>query len=227
MKYHLDIAEMEQDRWVAHIFELHGCFSRGESADAAIKAAPEAIADYLIWRDGFASVELIAPDDLVVAEQIRYVDHGAYYSNAFFESDRLPLTDNDIDQISVILSYSRNDLNGLIQTIPHDYLDQEIPDERFGSINGILNHIATAEWWYFDSMKLGLAYEELSGDPKVDLNLTREKTLSIIPQLAGRTDIVVRREEDWSARKILRRTIWHEIVHTRHIQRRLRELENA
>lgn len=218
---------MEPNRWVAHLFELHGCFSRGATADEAIKSAPDAITDYLIWRDGYKSDKPIVPNDLIVSEQVGYFDHGAYYSNTFFESDRLPLTNEDIDQISIILSYSRNDLDNLIQTIPHEYLDRKISSERFESINGILTHIAKAEWWYFDSMKLGLAYNELSGEPKADLVLTREKSLAVMPRLVGRTDVVMRGEENWSARKIMRRTIWHEIVHTRHIRRRLNEMSES
>lgn len=224
MEYHLDIAETEPDRWVAHIFELHGCFSRGETAEKAVKAAPEAIADYLIWRDGYGSEQPVTPDNIEVSELIGCINRGKYYINAFFEHDRLALTKDDIDQISIILSYTHNDLNNLLQTIPHDLFNREIPDERFVSINGIISHIATAEWWYFDSMKLGYARDELNGDPRVDLEMTRKKTLSVMSQLVSSTDIVLRREENWSARKILRRTLWHEIVHTRHIRRRLNEL---
>lgn len=225
MIYHLDVTDIEPGRWIAWVFELHGCFSRSTTPEKAVEAAPQAIADFLMWRNGYRDQQPLQPETISISERVNSIDRGEYRINAFFEHDRLPLTDDDVGQISLLLSYARNDLNDLIQKIPQEYLNCTIPGERFGSLNGILSHIAIAEWWFFDSMKLGFAYDQLSGDPRVDLNSTRENTLTLMPSLTDRSDVVLRREEKWSVRKILRKTIWHEIVHTRHIRKRLSELD--
>jgi hypothetical protein len=47
----------------------------------------------------------------------------------------------------------------------------------------------------------------------------RQHTRAQLPGLVGDTRIAVRADEEWSARKVLRRTLWHEQDHTGHIAR--------
>ena len=104
-----------------------------------------------------------------------------------------------------------------------DQLDRSIPGEVQGSIRGILNHLAWAEWWYFDRLNLAFKEEEMPEDVMSMLEIVRAHTRRQLSQLAGNTTITERTGEQWSARKIVRRTLWHERAHTQQIIRYLNQ----
>jgi hypothetical protein len=70
-----------------------------------------------------------------------------------------------------------------------------------------------------------LAKELFRSDRPVEvfelLDLVREFTNSRLPKLIGSTQVTVCEGEQWSPRKLLRRAIWHERVHTLQIGRYL------
>ncbi len=61
------------------------------------------------------------------------------------------------------------------------------------------------------------------GDPLAKLEKARAQTRARLPELVGAAQIVERVGERWSARKVLRRTLWHERDHTQHIAKLIRE----
>jgi len=104
-----------------------------------------------------------------------------------------------------------------------DQLDRSIPGEVQGSIRGILNHLAWAEWWYFDRLNLAFKEEEMPEDVMSMLEKVRAHTRRQLLQLVSDTTITERIGEQWSARKIVRRTLWHECAHTQQIIRYLNQ----
>jgi hypothetical protein len=88
-------------------------------------------------------------------------------------------------------------------------------------VGEILAHVAQAEWWYFD--RLGLACERgaMPEDLLGRLAAVRAQTRRRLPELAGDDRVVTRAGERWSARKVLRRTLWHEQDHLGQIGRLL------
>ena len=51
----------------------------------------------------------------------------------------------------------------------------------------------------------------------------RAYTCRMLPQLVGHTEIPEKKGERWSARKLVRRTLWHERAHTQQIIRYLKQ----
>jgi len=90
------------------------------------------------------------------------------------------------------------------------------------SINGILNHIGGAEWWYLDRLGLAFPKSEVSDEPLTRLIQTRDALTKILPTLVGVTQVVGQDGELWSPRKLLRRALWHEMDHIKHIQKLIR-----
>lgn len=222
MQYSIGIEQSEPGRWMAWVLELPGCFARGESRQATVDSTPRAIADYFNWRDGYERVseEAAGALEITVAEEYRnYETLDGYWVNAFFEYDRLPLSSGDLDDIRWLLSCTRSDLMATVRRLPAASLDREIPGERFRSVYGILKHIATAERWYFDKLGLALPKEALGTDIFGMLEAVRRNTIMQLPRLANERTVREVHGEQWSARKIARRTLWHERVHIWHIQR--------
>lgn len=227
MVYHIDINDIEPHHWVAWVYELHGCFSKATTHDTAIAQVPDTIKNYFAWLKGRNPIynPPESPIEIDISEDIRSVllDDG-YFANAFFEHDRIPLTNNDINDIRRLLEYTRKDLFTIINKIPPMNMDKPIAGEVQKSIRGILNHIATAEWWYFDRFDISFDRKEMPEDTILILKKVREHTLSLLPSFIHANKIVKKREERWSVRKIMRRTLWHEITHARQIQRYLNEM---
>ena len=84
---------------------------------------------------------------------------------------------------------------------------------------GMLDHVASAEQWYFDRFGLALSTSDLPADPLARLNKVRDHTLASLSALAARKGVVTLSGETWSARKVMRRTLWHERDHTEHIRK--------
>src|SRR3990172_4766185 len=173
--------------WIAHAPDLPGCFATHEDREAAIGAAPKAVEAYQEWcsRHGLHISGLSGP--MMVTEVIRAWNYEDEYEvNAFFASDRPPLT------------------------------KEEFPGERW-PILGILEHVANAEQWYFDRLGLAQTTAEIRSDPLERIVRARNHTLATLPVLATRKGGVTLSGETWSARKVMRRTLWHERDHTAHI----------
>ena len=224
MEVHLGIEDMELGNWVAWVFEFPGCYARGSVREEAINSAPNAIQELVTRLDRSELARDIdrPPFDMTIAEEFRaFHSSPDYIVNAFFDNDRLPLTDSDIDYARCLLSLNRSDLMALWLKLSDCDLDRDIPGEIQGNIRGILRHIGTAEWWYWDRLGLAFPREERPNELSELLSKLREFTLQHLPELVGRTLTTTCSGEQWSPRKLLRRTIWHERVHTLQVIRYL------
>ena len=230
MTYHIGIEQIEPGKWTAWIHELPGCYTKGKSRSVVIETSPHAIADFLNWRDGYTRVTESDTETIkveVTEEFTNYYSDKDYWVNAFFKEDKRVLSEADMDEIIWLLSCTRNDLEQIIRKLPIRQLHAPIEGEKFKSLSGILKHIAGAEWWYFDKFNLACNWETLPDNVFEKLTIVRNHTLAQLPRLVNNATIIEEHEELWSARKIIRRTIWHERVHTRHLQERLQQLKSA
>ena len=221
MAYHLGVEDIEPYRWLAWVLDLPGCFAAADSEADAVAAAPAAIRAYFAWLAGHgAPVRAPAEIGVDVAEVFHgYIGQGDYWVNALFADDRRPLTPADVDTALRLLTYTRQDLAGLVTGLSPAALAAPHPADRNVSINGLLQHLATAERWYFGN--LGLEQAELPADPLTALDRVRAQTRAWLPTLIGDGRVCEWSGEAWSPRKVLRRTLWHERTHTTQIARLL------
>jgi len=229
MKFALGLEQTEPGKWIAWVVDLPGCFARASARDEVVRCAPRAIADYFNWRDGYERVssEAIEQMGIEVVEEFRnYETLDGYWVNAFFAWDRRPLLAGEIDDVRWLLSCMRSDLISAVRRVPAAALDQPIAGERFGTIAGILTHAATAERWYLDKLGLAPQKETLGTDPFAMLESVRRHLLMHLPRFANDATVSEGHGEFWSARKVARRALWHERVHTWHIQRLTAQLVN-
>jgi predicted RNase H-like HicB family nuclease len=225
MLYRLNLEEME-GRWIAYVASLPGCFASADTFSAALALAPQAIADYLAWLHGHG--EAIAPHELAteMGELHRAWNSGPDYEvNAFFATDRAPLTSSEITRALRLLAWTRVDLLAAIEGISADDLVHEV--EPGWSIRRILQHIGGSEWWYLDRLGLAFPKAEVPEDPFVRLERVRAHFRSVLPSLAGVDKLAAPEMELWSPRKMLRRALWHERDHTAHIRQFRRRLASV
>lgn len=209
------------ERSIAWVLEFPGCFANGAEGSEAILKVPQELVAYQDWIASHTQASWLADlgnFDVSLSEALESKPGGSSSTN-WFRHDATPLSPIDAERGALVLTWLRADLLDFVSTLASKYLDQTFADERW-SIRGILGHIADAEWWYLDRLGLsGCAKSALPADEFERLRLVRERLLAVLPELAGRADVVNLDEETWSARKLLRRAAWHEKDHIQHILR--------
>lgn len=211
--------EEQESRWIAHVPDLPGCFATHEDREAAIGAVPSAVEAFVAWcqAHGLRISGLSAP--MVVAEVVRSWEYeDGYIVNAFFAADRPPVVEEDLAEYRILLEATMADLRNMVGDLDYAELDKELPGERW-PISGVLHHVARSDWWYLDRLGLAFPREELPDDALACLDRVHEHFLASLEQLTKRSGVVTMAGENWSARKVLRRSLWHRRDHTQHIQK--------
>lgn len=229
MRYRIGIENHVEGRSLAWALDYPGCFAYGADETDALMAAALAIPAYLHWLEKHH--EPLSPDS--VAVDIRLVEvwdgydiNNAYervekgtHIDAWFQNDWKPLTAEEVDRTLQMLKWTREELLAVTELAPTTLRDEVQVGERW-SINGVLRHVAGAEWWYLDRMgEADLPREELPRETAERLLVTRNRVEKVLPQWIGIEKVLGRDGEWWSPRKVVRRLLWHERDHTGHILR--------
>ena len=230
MLIRVGIENNNDDRSIAWALEHPGCFAYGADAAEAKANMPSAVEQYAAWvqRHGMKWMD-DGPLQVFVEETFddhRLYAHSAAYpgsgSNpmveAFFQTDANPLNGMDVERAFKLLDWSRQGLLDSIRGLDSDQLNQQFPGERW-SINGILLHVAHAEWWYQACVSAPMPPKEndLPAEPLGSLELVRAHLAALLAKQEDVRFTVDIDGETWSFRKMLRRAAWHERDHSQHI----------
>jgi predicted RNase H-like HicB family nuclease len=218
MIYRVGVEDIEPNHWLGWVLDLPGCFSAAASEAEAIARVPAAIAAYYAWlaRQDSTLPLTTGPGEVRVVESFRAFsdpNDPTYLVNAFFEEDRRPLSYWDVTVALRLLDWTRQELQQVLRPAT--------PEQLAGPIGKLVKHIANAENWYFSRLALGLDPSHLPPDPVERLAAVRANARSQLIYLIGDEQIASLNSEQWSARKILRRTLWHERDHTRQLRQLL------
>jgi hypothetical protein len=221
MRCRLAVEDIEPRHWVAWVLDHPGCHSAAATEQAAVAGAPARIRAWADWlRAGGQAVARL--DELVEVEVVEvfcsFISEGDYRVNAFFEDDARPLTRGDIDAGLALLALTRRDLLTVLDPLASPQLARPAAGGRGSSVAEILDDIVWAEWWYLTRLDLAFGRDEMPEDPLARLEKVREHTRAQLPQLEGDPRVTELVGERWSARKVLRRTLWHERDHTLQIE---------
>lgn len=218
MSHRLALEDIEPGHWVAWDLDQFGCFSSARTRAAALAEAPRAIRTHARWlaAHGGPAAPLERVQTRLVEEFASFLDDDDYRVNACFEDDRRPLMSADVERALWLLDCSRRDLRALLVRAAAEEVGA---GGVRGEVRLLARHIAQAERWYFES--LGLDQAALAADPLVALERVRAQTRRWLPDLVGDDRVIKRQGERWSARKVVRRTVWHERDHTGQIARLL------
>jgi hypothetical protein len=227
--FRIGLENNTEGRSQAWILGYPGCFAYGQDGSQALKAVPQAIADYRYWIEIHTSESWLPQDEefaldetwecYTINDKYELVENG-YEVNAWFRHDWVPLSEEDIRHGLLLLSWSRKDLMVTAADLSPEVLERTYPNERW-NIAGILKHIGGAEWWYLDRLGLAFPRTQVPEQPFERLDKVRRHLIEILPGLAGSQQVVGIEGEIWSPRKLLRRAVWHEYDHIAHIRKLL------
>jgi hypothetical protein len=232
MIFQVGIENNNEGRSIALALEHPGCFAYGMNGKAAALNLESALVRYAAWIlhhetkswlifneeeieiviNGTWDVYFIDDDMNKVAE------NDGYSVDSFFPYDWKPLTAVEIKHGLDMLLWSRDDLLKSIQGMTPEKLNTTYAGERW-SINGILGHVAGAEWWYLDRLGLAFPRANVPEEPLARLEMVRKAFSTALYKLEGVKTVIGKDGEFWSPRKVLRRVLWHERDHVDHIHR--------
>lgn len=222
--------EKMENRWIAFVTSLPGCYSSHEQQQPAIEAVPRAVREYLDWcRWNGVAVAGVNPDENVAIDEIvlEWFDAGGNPVNAFFAADVPPLSPADRVMAAALFDWTRADLLKAVDGLTVEMLERPVEDGW--NINRILRHTLRSDWWYIHRLGFAPDWEEApepSGFMAV-LEWTQSLYLAALPKMTGLDGIRYIEGEIWSPRKTIRRALWHRRDHTAHIYQFREKLQTA
>lgn len=226
MQIRVGLENNNEGRSLAWVLDHPGCFAYGKDGTEAILRVPQAIITYREWigeKTNASWLSDLQDFDIALTEVFEcykfMVGNRETEITAWFQDDARALSAAEIEQASLLLTWSRDELVQLISPLNLQQREKKFIGERW-SINGILRHVANANVWYLDRLHLAaILPDQLSNNPVERFNQVHELMLKSLPDLKDHSEIPEVEGETWSARKVLRRSIWHMRDHYFHVER--------
>lgn len=191
MGYRVGVEDVEPHHYVAWAFDAPGSFGSGKTKDEALDRVKAKLGGAVEVVEDFKSK----------------LGAGDYIINALFEDDLRPVATEEIAK-------ARSLLEETLISLIHAFERRRDPQAA-----DVVNHVSRAERWYFDRLNLSPPREGLSEDPAERLRAVHRGTLELLPRLVNESVVTEKSGEKWSARKVLRRTLWHRQDHLQQLER--------
>lgn len=220
-----------KDGWChLHCPDLPGLGFKAPSPEAATALAPFRLEAELDWaRKVGLALPLDGTPKLTVVGAVKVeVPVAAGDTEAIFGPE---MTGVDADYLAFAMNYlkaARKPLLSLCERLPASVMAWR-PAKGKRSIEEVLGHVADAEAFYLVRLEapeaatreLWTEYALPKSPPAARLEWVRNKTIERLENLSKDDCFRVSRHdphtETWTARKVLRRMIWHDRYHTRQI----------
>lgn len=205
MRYRLGIETSTGDHWLAWVLDLPGCYSAGHTRAAAISNAGAAIAAYHQWIARHKAEKPFDDPymDIHVTEVFQTTEPvPGVETRAFFDEDRMPLAEADVDAVQKLLSYTSRDLLSLCAPSGANGIPQPVL--------ALLKQVTAEEWQYLDHLAMAIPQAELSDDPFQALDQIHGVMSEALAVQSGDMRVVTKNGELWSLRKVIRRMLWLE-----------------
>lgn len=227
--------EVGQGGTGAFVPECPGCWVFGRTPERALEKVRIAVRGWFEWLKSHG--EKIPAEasklNVEVGEILRvsYNPVEAGKPEPLFWSEVAPIKNKDIMHTIRLLRYSRSDLLNLVSSLDKEVLNWQPPGKP-RTIRNTLKHIGIVDWWYITRLNVDLPAKFPRNVFKL-LAYTRELVIDFLknfPEEKRRgvfqPKMDVGRKAElcnlWTARKVLRRLVDHERLHTKYIERVLR-----
>jgi hypothetical protein len=209
--------------------EYPGCWVYGKTKEDALLQVKTNVIEWSDWMKSHGEdvTDISNNVKMEVAEILRvdYDPSEAGTPEPLFWSDVSPVTREEIDKTIRLMKYTRSDLLATIADVGKDILDWQ-PPVKLRPIRNCLIHIGSAELWYMT--RLNIEFPEDSPESPLEFldysrNLVLER-LQNFPKHKMKGVFQPRKFRSpvcnlWTARKVLRRIVDHEMLHIRDIRR--------
>jgi predicted RNase H-like HicB family nuclease len=216
----------------AFVPECPGCWVFGRTKERALKKVRIVILEWFKWLSahGESVPEVKNKVEIEIAEML-YVDYNpveAGKPEPLFWSEVTPVKEDDIKRTILLIGHSRKDLMSLVSTITEECMDWKPCDEP-RTIRNCLKHIAYVEPWYVSRLNIEVP-RDYPEDVFELLNYTRDIVINCLqnfPERKMRGIFRPNKDESpicdlWTARKVLRRLVDHERLHSKYIEKVLK-----
>jgi hypothetical protein len=220
----------------AFVPDCPGCWVFGRDEKSALSKVRKAVSDWHVWLNSHGEAVQVPSAVRVEANEVLHVSYNpaeAGKPEPLFWSEVLPVSAKDVERTLRLLKYSRSDLLGLTSGLSRSALSWE-PEGGPRTIGNCLRHIAMVEWWYVTRLDVDLP-TDFPRDTFELLSYTRELATRSLRALSKekRTGVFQPRKDPspvcnlWTARKVLRRFVDHERLHTNYVRKALRDCHHA
>lgn len=201
--------------YLAHVPELPGCTARGETKEAALARAREALDEH-IARSRANGLHAPADEEALELEVIET-------DATTLPTDYRRLTDTDLDDLWARARASREAFLRTLGEVPAEALDWRPGDDEW-AMRWIVAHVAGADLWYGSRLE-----EDGLAELVWRLGATRDVLLERLASLPddGRGAVTTHGGEPWTPRKVARRMLEHEYEHLRHLRQALDRYREA
>lgn len=175
------------------------------------------IASYLQWKNVAAPdiLEMIIVQEKESSLQICDAD-----SDVIFDTEKLPLTQEEYDQLKQLALKSAYDFHELYKQIPDKDKSASEPRETFyGAVprtaNEMYAHTKGVNTYYFGEIGV-------RADNEGTIYECRKRGFELLemqPDYLNNKVFLGSYDEEWSLRKVLRRFIWHDRIHAKAMYR--------
>ncbi len=216
----------------AFVPDCPGCWVYGRTRERALKKVRVAIKQWFDWLEehgeNYPEAKRKFKIEVVESMAVDYNPVKAGKPEPLFWSGVLPVNRDDIKRTIRLMNYSRQDLFDLVSNLTKEQLDFKPPGKP-RSIRNCLKHLAYVEWWYVNRLNIEMP-EKFPRDLFGLMNHIRELVIGVLekfPREKMRGVYQPLRYKSptcdlWTARKVLRRLVDHERIHTRYIQKVLK-----
>ena len=220
----------------AFVPDCPGCWVFGRDKGSATNKVRIAASEWYSWLKGHGE-DIDAPSEIrIEPTEILSVDYNpaeAGKPEPLFWAEVLPVSTKDVDRTLRLMAYSRDDLLKLCSGLDKSVLRWK-PETEPRTIGGCLKHIAIVEWWYITRLNIDLP-KEFPTDVFQLLRYTRQLATRSLERLSKRERTGIFQPQNdpspvcnlWTARKVLRRYVDHERLHTSYIKKAIRLYQSS
>lgn len=197
--------------------DLMGAYTRGRSLDEAKAKMPAEVAAYHAWSGQSRRIESKIE---IVQEKSSSLEIADADSDVLFDSERLPLTQEEYQGLKQLVLKSAEDFYALYLSVPNPH-QSKLPHRK--TFYGIVPR--TASEMYLHTKNVNAYYfSEIGIDADNEGTITecRARGFSLLEQTDGFLENAVTEGsygEDWSLRKVMRRFLWHDRIHAKAMYR--------
>jgi hypothetical protein len=209
--------------------EYPGCWVYGRTEKIALREVKNNVFEWFDWAKRHGESVPDVSDDLKIETiemaKVDYDPSEAYTPEPLFWCEVAPVKKEDIEKTIRLMGYSRQDLLNTIASVNESIMDWQ-PPVKLRPIRDCLIHIARAELWYITRLNIEIT-EKLPENHAELLDYSRKtvtESLKSLPERKMKGIFQPRKYRSpvcnlWTARKVLRRIVDHEMLHIRDIRR--------